>query len=369
VLTEPDLVEGGGGPRSGRTTVVVAAVVVSVLVVLAWRTSLSEDAAGQRHPAPARPVTSRSTPPVSSPPTGVEPTPSVVAMGSDPKLLAADRQGAWLDTLHGRTARPMPYGHVSGRDFRVLPSGDGTGAEDYGAIVQVRNAGGRWVDVVTGFAVGLPPVDGSGRYLAFAVGKANLTQQRIDAWVYVVSVADARVVRKLRLDTAREAVGWLGNRVILASYGGYETVQLLDWHRATPVLEDLGPGSTVLRNPAGLISLIDAGGPSGCLAVWRFTPARHGIDACPDDQILAMSPDGRQALTHDLHWVSLRSGRATPVGGRPDGVMARSASFLPDGRALIDLTLDGSSVDATVLCSRANGCRRVSARRAELLPL
>jgi hypothetical protein len=93
------------------------------------------------------------------------------------------------------------------------------------------------------------------------------------------------------------------------------------------------------------------------------------MNACPDDEILAMSTDGRQAITRDVYWVSLRSGKETRVGGRPDGVMARSASFLADGSALIDLTLDGTGVEATVLCSRAAGCRRVPARTAELRQL
>lgn len=82
-----------------------------------------------------------------------------------------------------------------------------------------------------------------------------------------------------------------------------------------------------------------------------------------------MSPDGRDALTRDLHWVHLSNGRATRVGERPDGVVARSASFLADGRALVDLTLDNTSVEATLLCWRAHGCQRVPTRTAALRPL
>jgi hypothetical protein len=188
-------------------------------------------------------------------------------------------------------------------------------------------------------------------------------------WVYVVAVADAHVVWKVRLDQVRYVVGWLGNRLILSPPGVGETVQLLDWQRATPVLDDLGPDSNVRRTLAGDITIVTAGGDDGCLSVWRFTESADSDGVCPDDQILAMSPDGRFAISHDLHWVRLSNGRTTSVGGRPDGVMARSASFLPDGTALVDLTLDGTSVEATLLCSREAGCRRVVGRLASLLPI
>lgn len=116
---------------------------------------------------------------------------------------------------------------MSRRDFRILPSGDGTGAEDYGATVEVRDSAGRWVDVVQGSTFGLPPLDGSGKY---------------------------------------------PNKV---------SVQLLDWQRATPVLEDLGPGSTVVGSQAGDVNLIQAGGENGCLAVWRFSATRITAASVP----------------------------------------------------------------------------------------
>jgi hypothetical protein len=139
---------------------------------------------------------------------------------------------------------------------------------------------------------GLPPHDASGRYLALTVSRITAGQLRPHVWVYVVSVADARVLRRLRLDDSRAVAGWLGDRV--------------------------------------------------------------------------MSPDGRDALTHDLHWVHLSNGKVTRLGASPDGVKARSASFLAGGRVLVDLTLDGTHVGATLLCSRGQVCQRVPTRRQAL---
>jgi hypothetical protein len=233
----------------------------------------------------------------------------------------------------------------------------------------MRDAAGDWVDLPSGAMGALPVRDASGTYAAFDVGRDSSSHRRIYTWVYVVAIADGHVVWKVRLDQFRHVVGWLGNRLILAAPSVGETVQLLDWQRVTPMLDDLGPDSRALRTLAGDITIVTAGGDHGCLSVWRFAESADGDDVCPDDQMLAMSPDGRFAISHDLHWVRLSNGRTTSIGGRPDGVVARSASFLPDGSALVDLTLDGSSVEATLLCSREAGCRRVVGRLASLLAI
>lgn len=95
-------------------------------------------------------------------------------------------------------------------------------------------------------------------------------------------------------------------------------------------------------------------------------------DDCPRDPVLDMSPDGRWAITHDLRWVRLHDAAWLLVGARPDGhappegLAARSATFLGDGRALVDLTLNGTNVEATVLCSRHAGCLRVPTRHVSL---
>jgi hypothetical protein len=131
--------------------------------------------------------------------------PSALPAGSDPTLLAA-RQTAWLNTLPRRAVRPTTYGRLSPSDFRVTPSPEATGG-DFGAVNQLRDASGRWVDIVTGSMTGLPPLDGSGRYLAFTVSRITAGQLRPHVWVYVVSVADARVLRRLRLDDSRAVAG------------------------------------------------------------------------------------------------------------------------------------------------------------------
>jgi hypothetical protein len=368
----PDLVEGGARPVSRRTT--TAAVLLAALVaLLVWRTQRGPDAPPQAAPAP--PASSRSVQPAGSPnpliTTSITPPPSRSAgtpvVDADPAQVSA-RLADWLDTLPGRATRPPTYGRASRRDFRVVHTDGFTGGEDFGARAQVHDARGRWVTVAQGSTLVEPPIDGSGSFLAIKVEQASLTAPRVRTRVYILARSDAHVLASLRVERTRYVAGWLGDRVVLASYEENVSVQLLDWQRATMVLEDLGPRSQVLTDRAGDIGLVDVGGAGGCLSVWRFTPQPRSEDGCPDDQILAMSPDGEWAITHDLRWVRLSDAAWFDVGGRPDGVSARSASFLADGRALVDVSLDGSRVEATLLCVRDGGCRRVPTRIEPLGP-
>jgi hypothetical protein len=67
---------------------------------------------------------------------------------------------------------------------------------------------------------------------------------------------------------------------------------------------------------------------------------------------------------HDAAWLLVG---ARPDGqAPPEGLAARSATFLGDGRALVDLTLNGTNVKATLLCSRRAGCVRVPTRSISL---
>jgi hypothetical protein len=231
--------------------------------------------------------------------------------------------------------------------FRVVHSGGFTGAEDYGAVAQLRDATRRWVVVAHGDVAAHPPLDASGRFVAFNVGHVNPAKRSVQSWVYVVRLADARVLTRLRVDRSRLVSGWLGDQVRLAAFDD-STVQLLDWNRPTPVLVDF------------------AGADRNCLSVWRLSKAPRTSDDCAEDEVLAVSPDGRWAISRDLHWVRLHDGEWLTVDRRPDGVLGRSATFLPDGRVLIDVirsvSVSGTRVAATVLCSRDSGCVRVPVR-------
>jgi hypothetical protein len=208
-------------------------------------------------------------------------------------------------------------------------------------------------------------MDASGTFVAFNVGRVNPTKRSIQNWVYVVRRMDARVMTRLRLDRSHYVAGWLGDRIILTSYDDGGTVQLLDWRRSTPVLEYLG--SVAERSSVGDLTVSYAGAVRGCLSVWRLSKAPRTSDDCPKDQVLAVSPDGRWAISRDLHWVRLRDGEWLTVDRRPDGVLGQSARFLPDGRVLIDVvrsvSVGGVRVAATVLCSRSAGCDLVPTRR------
>lgn len=234
------------------------------------------------------------------------------------------------------------------------------GGDDYDAVAQLRDPSGGWVDVATGSVAFDPLLDGSGRYLAFTAEKANSSKRRLETWVYVASLSEARVLMRKRLQPGRYVAGWLGDRVIVTSALGVANVWLLPWHRATPSLDDLG-SAVVYHSSAGDINVIAVRGDQGCVGVGRFLHPVREIDGCVDDQILAMSPEGRTAITYDLRWVQLRSGAVSLIGERPDGIVARSASFLPDGSALVNVTLDGVNTAATLHCTR-DACTRVLTR-------
>jgi hypothetical protein len=366
--SEPDLVQSAQRPRSRRTNGVATVLAALLIVLAAWHT-VAGGAKGAGDPVQGgSPVAHRSagspTSPA-SPAAADSPLPSAAPMGADLNL-PADRQATWLATLPRGATRPPTYTTLSSDNFRISPSDEGTGGEDFAAVAQLRNAAGRWVNIARGSFYGLPPLDGSGKYFAFTIDQIRPPHRRPQCWVYVVSAADGRVIKTLLLDNGRYVAGWLGDRVVLGSHVEHVDVRLLDWRVATPVLDDLGPDAWVLTDPSGDITLVTAGGDEACLVVWHFAPNPRGNQDCPADQILAMSADGRYAITQGLHWVRLNESRATRVGGRPDGVVARSASFLADGRALVDLTLDGTHVTATLLCSRTHGCQRVPTR-TELL--
>lgn len=113
---------------------------------------------------------------------------------------AAADLAAWLALLPARAERPTTHESSSLQDFRIVHSQGNTGGGDYGAIVQVRDASGRWVDIATGDVFERESGDASGRYVVFASSKANLATRSINNWLYVVSRDDSHVVTSLRID-------------------------------------------------------------------------------------------------------------------------------------------------------------------------
>jgi hypothetical protein len=376
-VTEPDLVE-SGRPGSRRAGSVIGVLVVALLALLAWRAGLGP-AGGERHdaaPGPSEPTTSAG--PTAPAPAPTSPLPIVLPERGGwwtptPQELrergeVEGRLAGWLATMPRLASRPTTYGRAPVSLFRVRHSHGFNGSEDFAATGQLRDASGRWVDLAHGFVSDSPPIDASGRYLAFTVSLASLTERLPRTWVYIVDLRQARVITSARVDWDRYVAGWLGDRVVVGSFRLNVSVQLLDWQRPTMALEDLGPASRVLIDLRGEVMVVQASTRRRCLSVWRFTRSSHAAD-CPQDQVLAISPNGAWAVTQDLRWVGLRRGHPSTVGDRPPGVTARSASFLPDGRVLVDVSLDGFGVEATLLCSLDQGCRKVPARSDRLYPI
>jgi hypothetical protein len=228
---------------------------------------------------------------------------------------------------------------------------------DFGAVAQVRGANG-WTDVAHG-DIGAGRLDATGQLLAFTVGAASLTEYRTRTWAFVVSVADAAVRTTTGLAKDVSLLGWFGDRLVIdRSEIGRPPLLIDGTGRETP--RGLAVGSSAVADGVGDVQFV---GPDliRCLTGWRLgLMPRTGVDVCPDDALVALSPDGRWGVTRDLRWVNRSTGRSTPMTRRPPRWPVDSVDFAGERRALVVVRFPGRRLG--VLCSLRAGCARALTR-------
>jgi hypothetical protein len=125
--------------------------------------------------------------------------------------------------------------------------------------------------------------------------------------------------------------------------------------RAAP--RELEHGISAVADGVGDVQFI---GPDlvHCLTGWRLGIApQTGADTCPDDALMALSPQGRWAVTRDLRWLDRSTGHSTPLSGRPAAWPVESVDFVDGQRALVVLRAFGRWLN--VLCAQRTGCARL----------
>jgi hypothetical protein len=350
-----DVVAGGAPPRSRKAAVVIAAAALVLVAEPVWHAIAPPSAPAKaaplvaRSPAPA-PVTA--TPPdldsVATPAVDPDGVPRPRLRGQDFALLR------WFLRLPV-ARRAIPPAPQSSDVFRVRHSPGYSGAEDFGAVAQVRGRRG-WVTVAHG-DVGLARLDADGSRVAFTLGRASLTEPDLRSWVYLVAVPSATVLTSLRVPPDAGLVGWFGPYAVVARRFAGRSPVLLDSAGGRGPRE-VGDSFVAVPDGVGDAQLLSTDRTS-CASGRRLGLVRSsGVESCPDEGLLALSSDGRRGLTRDLRWLDTRTGRYRPVDGRPPGGAPRSADFVDGRRALVSLGTGRRTV--TVLCSLDAGCARPS---------
>jgi hypothetical protein len=342
-------VAGGEAPRSLRVVLVCTVVAALLVAEPLWH------AVAPRAVAPPQRVASPTALPVTPGPS-TDPTPSPElprqsvlrphARGSDLALL---RWYAGLPVAAHPGAGPPAVSTV----FRVRHSPGFTGVADFGAVAQVRGGDG-WTDVARG-DIGAGRLDAAGRRVAFIVRAARLTEYRTRTWAFVVTVRDAAVRTTTGLPEEASLLGWFGDRLVIDQSAIGRAPLLIDGSgRETP--RELGPGISAVADGVGDVQFV-APDLVHCLTGWRLgLVPRTGAHVCPDDALVALSPDGRWGVTRDLRWLSRATGLSTPMTRRPSRWPVESVDFLDDRRARVVVRLPGRPVG--VLCSLRTGCAR-----------
>lgn len=243
--------------------------------------------------------------------------------------------------------------------FRVRQTAGFAGAADFGAVAQVRGRHG-WTDVAHG-DIGGGRLDATGRRVAFIVGAPRLTEYRTRTWAFVVSVGDAGVRTTTGLPEDASLLGWFGDRLVIdRSAIGRAPVLVDATGRERPL--ELAAGSSAVADGVGDLQFV---GPDlvHCLTGWRLgLVPRSGVDVCPDDALVALSPDGRWGVTRDLRWLNRGTGLSTPMTRRPPRWPVESVDFADDRRARVVVRFPGRPLG--VLCSLRAGCARQLKARA-----
>jgi hypothetical protein len=224
---------------------------------------------------------------------------------------------------------------------------------DFGAVAQVRGTQG-WTDVAHG-DIGAGLLDASGRRLAFTVSATSLTEYRIRTWAFVVSVADAAVRTTTGLPKDVSLLGWFGDRLVIDRSEIGRPPLLIDG-TGREASRGLAVGSNAVADGVRDVQFV---GPDlvHCLTGWRLgLVARTGVDICPDDTLVALSPDGRWGVTRDLRWLDRATGRSTPMTRRPPRWPVESVDFADERRVRVVVRFPGRRLD--VLCSLRAGCVR-----------
>jgi hypothetical protein len=239
--------------------------------------------------------------------------------------------------------------------FRVRHSPGFAGAADFGAVAQVRGTQG-WTDVAHG-DIGAGRLDSTGRRVAFIVGAPRLTEYHTRTWAFVVSVGGASVRTTTGLPEDALLLGWFGDRLVIdRSATGRGPVLVDATGRETP--RELAPGSSAVADGVGDLQFV---GPDldHCLTGWRLgLVPRNSVDVCPDDALVALSPDGRWGVTRGLRWLDRATGRSTPMTRRPPRWPVDSVDFADERRVRVVVRFPGRRLG--VLCSLRAGCLRES---------
>jgi hypothetical protein len=344
----PDVMVGGEAPRPLRAVLVCMAVAALLAAQPLWH-------AVEPRPAPPRGAASpMGRPATPRPSTDATPSPDLPRQS----VLRPHARGSDLALLRWYAALPVAA-HAAAATaavstvFRVRHSAGFAGAVDFGAVAQVRDTRG-WTDVAHG-DIGAGRLDATGRRVAFIAAAPQRSEYRTRTWAFVVSVGHASVRTTTGLPADALLLGWFGDRLVIdRSAIGLAPVLVDATGRQAP--RELAPGTSAVSDGTGDLQFV---GPDlvHCLTGWRLgLVPRTGADLCPDDALVALSPDGRWGVTRDLRWLSRATGLSTPMTRRPSRWPVESVDFLDDRRARVVVRLPGRPVG--VLCSLRTGCAR-----------
>jgi hypothetical protein len=349
-----DVVAGGEAPRSRRVFLVCTALAALLVAQPLWhavaphnvspRGADGAPSASGRRGAPHESVAAAAT--------------STPYHQSVMRPIAHGRVRAflqWYDALPVAT-RAAPRSPSVSAVFRVQHSASFTSGEDFSAVAQVRGRDG-WTSVAHG-DIRDARVDADGRRVAFIVVAASRTDfgiQTVRTWAVVVSVSDGLLTATWGVPPQASVSGWFGDQVVIArSAIGLAPLLIDAGGRRAP--RELATGSVAVGDSVGDVEFL---GPDldHCLTGWRLGLApRTGNGRCPDDALVAASPDGRWAVTRDQRWLARASGRSTAMMRRPPGWPVDSVDFVDARRARVVVRLPGRLLVA--LCSRQAGCTR-----------
>jgi hypothetical protein len=273
-------------------------------------------------------------------------------------VLRPHARGSDLALLRWYAALPVAAPAAAGtaavsRVFRVRHSAGYTGVASFGAVAQVRSTRG-WTDVARG-DIGAGRLDATGRRVAFIAAAPQRSEYRTRTWAFVVSVRDASVRTTTGLPEDALLLGWFGDRLVIdRSAIGLAPVLVDATGREAP--RELAAGSSAVGDGVGDVQLV---GPDlvHCVTGWRLgLVPRTGVDGCPDDTLVALSPDGRWGVTRDLRWLNRVTGRSTAMRGRPPRWPVESIDFVGNRRTRVVVRFPGRPLG--VLCSLRAGCER-----------
>ena len=352
-----DVVAGGDARTSSRrAAVVIVAIGVLLLAEPAWHALTAAD------PAPPRSAAVRTPRPLLPDPAPSTTTgqPGLGSRDDRPPASLGGRGVAALLRWHRSlpvAARGLPRPpHV--RDvFRVVPGARDAGVDGPDQVGQAR-VGADWIDVEHG-NLGPAVLAATGAHLAVMVRRRDLTRSVVRQWLDVVALDDALAVTSTRVPVGSTVRGWFGPYVVVQPPGGAGTdqpVRLIDGTGRGPA-RVVSARVTALDDGRGDVQLRTAG-TDGCASLPGLgLAARQGLEICPDDELLALSPDGAWGMTRDLRWVDVATAAYRPLAGRPAGHSAAAVDVVAGDQVLLRFAARRRTISA--LCSRDGACARL----------